>query len=334
MTIPHNSAYNKFLSEYMLSTYTVDAMHDGMRADIFLSLQCSFMSRSRLKQKIQQGESLLNNRSHSASKRIREGDVFTVYWKKEGMHMHQACVPEIVYEDEYCLAVNKKAGQPVHPTGRKQSGTLIQDIHYYYQDEIRQSLESGSSDFYPRLINRLDVFTSGIVLVSKRGIHYSAFQKLLCEGGFSKEYCALVEGVIPDNAITLDKPIGPDTESVISLKKAVCANGQSSRTDITVIKRFPKHTLLRAYLFTGRQHQIRVHLSDYGYPVVGDLLYKDEKLFLQYYKNDFSCEGLPERHCLHAERMTFVHPLTNEKIQLYAEIPEDMDKIINTIKNT
>jgi len=318
----------KFLSDYLKSEFRVDKEHEGMRADAFLALQADFLSRTRLKQKIQQGESLLNGRNHSASKRIRQGDIFAVTWRKTDDRTPPP-EPDILYEDEYMLGVHKPAGTAVHPTGRKQSGTLIQGIFEYFKEDILRSLEQeDEKEFYPRLINRLDLFTSGVVLVAKRREFFIAMQKLLVRKDIEKQYTAFVEGIVDPAEGVIDLPLGPDEESEIYMKQCVRQDGQESVTRYKVIEYIDDHTLMHAWPVTGRQHQIRVHCAHIGHPVLGDLIYKDESLFLEYYKNGCSTDGLPQRQALHAGSVNFTHPYTDKPVTITAPLPDDFNRII------
>jgi 23S rRNA pseudouridine1911/1915/1917 synthase len=235
----------------------------------------------------------------------------------------------ILYEDDFLVAVNKPPGVATHPMGRTQSGTVIQSARQLYAPRIRESLNQGDCGFYPSLVNRLDTFTSGIVLIAKTRAALLSLQDLAARALISKEYIALVEGnVAPDEGrITL--PIGRDLASTVRVKMAARPDGLPSVTAYRVRRRLPAHTLLSAFPLTGRQHQIRVHLAALGHPVWGDLLYKDERVFLRYQRNaGVLDESLPARQCLHAERVTFTHPMTRALITISAPVPPDFLDIV------
>lgn len=315
---------SRLFSDYITSEFTAEKKHEGMRADVFLAAKADFLSRTRLKQKIQQGQSLLNGRRHSASKRVRKGDIFSVTWRRRDDRPPPP-EPDILYEDTYLLAVNKPAGTAVHPTGRKQSGTIIQSVCQHYRDRILSSLENrDEKEFYPRLINRLDLFTSGIVLVAKHKDTFVKAQKLIAAGRITKRYTAVAEGLVKPAQGTVQLPLGRDEQSDIYIRQSVREDGLPSETRYHVIEWMDSCTLLHAWPVTGRQHQIRVHLAELGHPVCGDLIYKDEKLFKTYYRNGCSTEGLPARHALHAEQVDFTHPCTGEPVTVTAPVPADM----------
>lgn len=321
---------SRFLSDYLETEYTVAREHEGMRADAYLALHVEFFSRTRLKQKIQEGQTLLNGHSHNASRRVRVGDVFKVVWRKVDDRLPPPD-PVILYEDDYILAADKPAGMAVHPTGRKQSGTLIQGVHAYCREQILASLEDERTDFYPRLINRLDLFTSGIVLVAKRKDVFVRFQEQQVMNGFAKRYLVITEGRLAQDEGEIDAPIGRDEASVIFIKMTVREDGLPSRTRYRVRERLREHTVLEAWPITGRQHQLRVHFCHIGHPVWGDLIYKDEALFLRYYDQEFRLEGLPPRHALHAEYLAFQHACTGELVEITSPVPGDFTNIIQSV---
>lgn len=300
----------------------------GLRADVFLSRELPYLSRTRIRQKIQMGESLLNGRRYSTATRLREGDEISISWRGLPERSPGADL-EILYEDGHILAVNKPAGVASHPMGKRQAGTVVQFARLRYRESIRDSLERGDMSFYPTLVNRLDVFTSGIVILAMTHPVHIAMQALAAQRLISREYIALVEGEIDDDEGMIDLPIGQDTSSRVRVKMACRRGGKESATRYAVIERLPGHTLIRVMPLTGRQHQIRVHLAAIGHPVRGDLLYKDESLFLAAQQMN---GPLPSRHFLHARRASFSHPVTGTRIIIEAPIPPDFEAIVNRLR--
>ena len=314
------------------SCLRVDDTSSGIRADAFLCRELPFLSRTRVRQKIQMGESLLNGRRYASSTRLREGDLITLQWRGVPDRSPQPPL-QVLYEDEYLLAVNKPAGVASHPMGRAQSGTVIQSARQLYAREIQDSLSHGDGSFYPSLVNRLDTFTSGIVLIAKARETLLALQALAARALISKEYAACVEGRLAQDEGRIDLPIGRDSSSAIRVKMAVRPDGLPSVTDYRVRRRLPRHTLLAAFPQNGRQHQIRVHLAALGHPVCGDLLYIDEGLFLRYQRNGGILDDtLPSRHCLHAERVAFIHPVTKSLLTISAPLPADFLEILEHLE--
>ena len=237
----------------------------------------------------------------------------------------------IVYEDEHILVINKAAGVLMHPTSTVRDHTLANGVLYYYQETHQHY------DFHP--VHRLDKDTSGIVIIAKTSVVQHAFDKK--HTPFYKTYDAIVEGKLPSVPLTINWPIGRKPGSII---ERYCTNeGKPARTDITVISHNTRpivdkspiidsntiigsnnmadgncethFTHVQCLLHTGRTHQIRVHVSQLGYPLAGDDLYGGHLDYIQ-------------RQALHAARVSFHHPMTNEWLELSADMPQDMKDLI------
>ncbi len=313
------------------SVLIVDARSDGLRADAYLSRELPFLSRGRVRQKIQMGESLLNGRRYSTATRLRSGDRITVAWRGPPDLRRASSVP-VLFEDDFLLALDKPAGMVSHPVGRKQTGTLVQFARERSAREIRASLTQGDMSRYPTLVNRLDAGTSGIVLVAKTQAMHKAMQALMTGRQLSKEYIALVEGRMAEDRGRIELPLGPDETSSVRLKMTVRPDGLPSVTTYEVLWIYAAHSLVRASPLTGRQHQIRVHLASQGHPVAGDLLYRDERMFLDHVNARGGENEAPARHCLHASRMEFVHPVTGARIRIHAPMPENFLSILAALE--
>ncbi|MDU4572157.1 RluA family pseudouridine synthase [Veillonella sp.] len=242
---------------------------------------------------------------------------------------------DIIYEDEHILVINKAAGVLMHPTSTVRDHTLANGVLYYYQETHQHY------DFHP--VHRLDKDTSGIVIIAKTSVVQHAFDKKHTH--FHKSYDAIVEGKLPAVPLTINWPIGRKPGSII---ERCCTNeGKPARTDITVIshnsinssntivygspisdsntiigsnnmsdRNCEQHfTHVQCLLHTGRTHQIRVHVSQLGYPLAGDDLYGGHLDYIQ-------------RQALHAARVSFHHPMTNEWLELSADMPQDMKDLI------
>ena len=238
---------------------------------------------------------------------------------------------DIIYEDEHILVINKAAGVLMHPTSTVRDHTLANGVLYYYQETHQHY------DFHP--VHRLDKDTSGIVIIAKTSVVQHSFDKKHTH--FYKTYDAIVEGKLPAVPLTINWPIGRKPGSII---ERYCTNeGKPARTDITVISHNTRpivdkspiidsntiigsnnmtdgncemhFTHVQCLLHTGRTHQIRVHVSQLGYPLAGDDLYGGHLDYIQ-------------RQALHAARVSFHHPMTNEWLELSADMPQDMKDII------
>ena len=238
---------------------------------------------------------------------------------------------DIVYEDEHILVINKAAGVLMHPTSTVRDHTLANGVLYYYQETHQHY------DFHP--VHRLDKDTSGIVIIAKTSVVQHAFDKKHTH--FYKTYDAIVEGKLPAVPLTINWPIGRKPGSII--QRYCTTEGKPARTDITVISHNTRpivdkspiidsntiigsnnmadencethFTHVQCLLHTGRTHQIRVHVSQLGYPLAGDDLYGGHLDYIQ-------------RQALHAARVSFHHPITNEWLELSADMPQDMKDLI------
>jgi 23S rRNA pseudouridine1911/1915/1917 synthase len=319
--------------EIVSSWMQVGAAWAGLRADAFLFHELPVVSRTRIRQKVQTGEALLNGHRFSTSTRLRAGDRIRMTWR--GTPVPDAGPDfQVLYEDEDLMVVNKPAGIATHPMGRRQAGTVVQFARRRLEARIRASLERGDRSFYPTVVNRLDVQTSGIVILAlTRGVH-KQMQAMAAARVVRREYLALVEGRIREDEGLIDLPIGFDLASPVRLKMACRPDGKESRTRYEVAERLPAHTLVRVFPQTGRQHQIRVHFAAIGHPVAGDLLYKDESRFLaeqEQTRSPAGTVGAPRpaaRHGLHARRVGFTHPVTGAELSVEAEIPGDFAAMI------
>ena len=238
---------------------------------------------------------------------------------------------DIVYEDEHILVINKAAGVLMHPTSTVRDHTLANGVLYYYKKTHQHY------DFHP--VHRLDKDTSGIVIIAKTSVVQHAFDKKHIH--FHKSYDAIVEGKLPAVPLTINWPIGRKPGSII--ERYCTTEGKPARTDITVISHNTRpivdkspiidsntiigsnnmadgncethFTHVQCLLHTGRTHQIRVHVSQLGYPLAGDDLYGGHLDYIQ-------------RQALHAARVSFHHPMTNEWLELSADMPQDMKDLI------
>ena len=238
---------------------------------------------------------------------------------------------DIVYEDEHILVINKAAGVLMHPTSTVRDHTLANGVLYYYQETHQHY------DFHP--VHRLDKDTSGIVIIAKTSVVQHAFDKKHTH--FHKSYDAIVEGKLPAVPLTINWPIGRKPGSII--ERYCTTEGKPARTDITVISHNTRpivdkspiidsntiigsnnmadgncethFTHVQCLLHTGRTHQIRVHVSQLGYPLAGDDLYGGHLDYIQ-------------RQALHAARVSFHHPMTNEWLELSAAMPKDMKDLL------
>lgn len=318
----------------MRAHYDAGPEHVGLRADVFLALVAPSLSRSRIKRIIQTGEALVNGHRLASSTRMRAGDSLEVRWRDDDDTTASAAGSLVIlYEDEHLLAIDKPAGMAVHPVGRKQTGSLIQAVRERYAGEIGASLARGDGGFYPGLAHRLDLFTSGVVLVAKDRAALVAMQRAVAAGRVGKRYLAIVGGELAQERGVIEAPIGAAEGSAVRIRRAVRPDGLPALTEWQVRERLRGHTLAVVQPRTGRQHQIRVHFASIGHPVWGDLIYGDERLFLRYCANGCRLdETLPPRQALHAEALTFRHPASGRLVEIVSLMPADFGRILESLR--
>lgn len=211
----------------------------------------------------------------------------------------------ILYEDESLLVINKPPFLPVHPSSSHFTDTLSNGVQYYFN--------SIGFKHKVRLVNRLDKDTSGIVIFAKNTYIQESLIEQMRKNIFHKEYIALVEGNLESEKGTINVPIARKTGSII--EREVNPNGDIAITHFEKIKKYDGFTMVRFIIETGRTHQIRVHSKHIGHSIIGDTLYGNPS-------------SLINRQALHAYKVSFIHPITNKKIEFKADIPEDMNKLI------
>jgi len=222
---------------------------------------------------------------------------------------------DIIYEDDFMIAVNKPPNMPSHPSINHFDDTLANLVVTYFRNNNIKS-------FY-RAVNRLDKNTSGIVLVAKDKIISARLNDMMKRGEIKKTYIAVVRGNIENFAKETNRIIAPIRREHDSIIKRVCApDGDYAETEFKLLKSNDKASVLEVYPKTGRTHQIRLHFCLVGFPLLGEDLYCENNINFDYQIN---------RHALHAYSLEFNHPQNNKKINISCEIPEDMASIINKI---
>ena len=278
------------------------------RIDSFLANQKEGLSRVAVQRLIEQEKILVKGKKTKPSYKIQEKDEITVEEEKpKEIELKAQDIPvEIIYEDTDIIVVNKPKGMVVHPANGNPDGTLVNAIMAICKD----SLSGIGGEIRPGIVHRIDKDTSGILMIAKNDKAHINLSEQIKNHEVQKTYIAMVRGMVKENEATINMPIGRSTRD--RKKMAVTQNGKQAITHFKVIKRFPSHncTLLEVKIETGRTHQIRVHLSQIGYPIIGDSVYSNGK-------NEWGIQG----QCLHAKNLQFKHPSTGEEIFLEAELP-------------
>ena len=301
-----------------MEKYIVKSDEQGKRLDTYISSQSEKITRTSAQRLIEQGNILVNGKKQKVAYKIAENDVITVeHEEPKQIELKAQKIPiEVIYEDADIIVVNKPKGMVVHPANGNPDGTLVNAI----MDICKDSLSGIGGEIRPGIVHRLDKDTSGLLIVAKNDMAHVKMSEQIKNHEVKKTYIALVRGVIKENEATIDMPIGRSRTD--RKKMAVAKDGKNAVTHIKVLKRYDKYTLLEINIETGRTHQIRVHLSHIGYPIIGDYTYSNGK-------NEFGVEG----QCLHAKSLEFKHPITKKEMKLEAPLPKYFQDIINKLDN-
>ena len=285
------------------------------RIDAYISENTDY-SRTAVQRLIEENKITVNGKKEKASYKVQIGDKIEIEEEpaKEIELKAQDIPLEILYEDNDIIVVNKPKGMVVHPANGNPDGTLVNAIMSICKD----SLSGIGGEIRPGIVHRLDKNTSGAIIIAKNDKAHINLSEQLRNHEIKKTYIALVRGVVKENNATINMPIGRSKKD--RKKMDVDKNGKDAITHFKVLKRYSNCSLLEINIETGRTHQIRVHLSHIGYPIIGDEVYSNGK-------NKWNIEG----QCLHAKSLDFVHPITGEKMHIEAELPEYFQKILEDL---
>lgn len=289
----------------------------NIRIDAYLSKKDEDISRVAIQRLIKEEKILVNNKKIKVSYKVQPNDTITMEEEKpKEISLKAQDIPvEVIYEDSDIIVVNKPKGMVVHPANGNPDGTLVNSL----MAMCKGSLSGIGGEIRPGIVHRLDKDTSGILIVAKNDKSHINLSEQIKNHEIEKTYIALVKGFVKENEATINMPIGRSTKD--RKKMAVVRNGKEAITHFKVIKRYKNYTLLEVKIETGRTHQIRVHLTQIGYPIVGDTTYSNGK-------NEWGVVG----QCLHAKSLKFKHPITGKEMFLEAEIPEYFSNIIKDLE--
>ena len=299
-----------------METYIVKQEDQGKRLDIYISNQNNDLTRPAVQRLIEQEKILVNGKKRKVAYKVTEGDMVIIEETEAQMiELKAQEIPiDIIYEDSDIIVVNKPKGMVVHPANGNPDGTLVNAIMAICKD----SLSGIGGEIRPGIVHRLDKDTSGLLIVAKNDKAHVNMSEQIKNHEVKKTYIALVRGIVKENEATIDMPIGRSRSD--RKKMAVDKNGRNAVTHIKVLKRYDKYTLLEINIETGRTHQIRVHLSHIGYPIIGDYIYSNGK-------NEFGVIG----QCLHAKCLEFKHPVTGKEMKLEAPLPDYFEDILKKL---
>lgn len=299
-------------------SFTIDSDSAGIRIDRFLVDRMDGFTRSALQHLIDGGNVAVCGIQIAKNYKCKYGDdvVVTVPQAKPLDVVAQDIPLDIVYEDEHLLVVNKKKGMVVHPANGNYDGTLVNALMYHCGD----SLSGINGVIRPGIVHRIDKDTSGLLIVAKSDVAHIGLAQQIKEHSFTREYEAVVYGKIKENDGTVNAPIGRNPRDRKKMA-VVAANSKPAVTHYRVVAQYNGFTHINCVLETGRTHQIRVHMAYIGHPVAGDAVYGPRKVITEL-----------NGQCLHAKKIGFVHPVTNEYMEFESELPDYFIHFLNKLK--
>ena len=294
-----------------------EATDEGARVDKWLTLQDEVdLTRSAVAKLIEQGSVLVNGKTASKSTKLSKGDTVIIEIPDPvDLKVEAQDIPiEIVYQDDDLLVVNKPQGMVVHPAPGNPDGTLVNALLF----KCKGQLSSINGVIRPGIVHRIDKNTSGLLIVAKNDFSHNKLAEQIKAHSFTREYEAVSVGRFKDSVGTVDPPIGRDKND----RKRMCVTPLNSKNAVThyeVLEEMGNYSYVRFKLETGRTHQIRVHSSHIGHPILGDDVYG---------KSYKGCKG----QCLHARKIGFIHPSTGEYLEFTSDLPEYFTKILNSLR--
>lgn len=288
--------------------WTIENKYSQMMLRDYLLDVLQFSKRIVIRAKSEGGQILINGELKTVRYIIQTGDLLEVKLppeKKSDFITIENIPLQIMYEDEFFLIINKEAGMPTIPSRLHTSGTIANALLYYYK--------KNNIPYTIHTVTRLDKDTSGLVLIAKHQYSHSLFSTMQRKNEINRKYIAIVHGNVDIKEGIINAPIGRKVDSII--ERVVTDEGQEAITHYDVTEETANYTVVEVELVTGRTHQIRVHFSHIGHPLVGDDLYGGQKKLI-------------DRQALHCSEIGFIHPFTNEEMTFRSKPPNEMMKLI------
>lgn len=301
-----------------LQQMMVEEEDQNKRIDKYLSERISEVSRSYAQKILEDGLVKVNGKIVKQNYKVKTDDIVDIEIPEpERLEVKAEAIElDIVYEDDDLLVVNKPQGMVVHPAAGNYTGTLVNAL----MEHCGSNLSAINGIIRPGIVHRIDKDTSGLLLVAKNNQAHIHLSRQIKEHTLTRKYAAIVYGNIKNDAGTINIPIGRHPTDRKKMSVAT-RNGREAITHFTVIERFGSYTYIECRLETGRTHQIRVHMSHIGHPIIGDPVYGPKK-------DKFNLKG----QALHAKIIGFMHPVTQEYMEFEAEPPAYFDRILEMLR--
>ena len=301
----------------MTNTYTIKAQESGERIDALLAQEIDEITRSQVVRLIEQGAVTLRCAPIKKNHRVTAGEIFVVEIPEvEETEILAENIPlDIAFEDDDLVVVNKPRGMVVHPAPGHAGGTLVNALLWH----CGESLSGIGGEKRPGIVHRIDMDTSGLLIVAKNDYAHRFLSAQLADHSLSRTYEAVVCGRLKDDEGVIDAPLGrhPNDRKRMAVTER---NSKNAVTHYEVIERYDGYTHVRCRLETGRTHQIRVHMAYIGHPLLGDMVYGRKRVE----------KGL-EGQCLHARTLCFIHPRTNELCEVTSELPDYFTEVLSRL---
>ncbi|NLZ93200.1 MAG: RluA family pseudouridine synthase [Firmicutes bacterium] len=299
-------------------TFEIDNQLAGERLDLAVTALMPDLTRARVQKLILAGHVLVNNVERKANYRVREGEKvdITIPTVKASPLQAQAIPLEILYEDKSLLVINKPKGMVVHPAAGHTGGTLVNALLHHCQD-----LSGIGGEARPGIVHRLDKDTSGVIVIAKNDQAHTELAKQFKQHSVTREYVAIVHGRLTTKQGTINAAIARHPQERKKMAVTQSERGRWAVTHFKVLELFKDYTYLALRLETGRTHQIRVHLSSIGHPVVGDPVYGHKK-------QKFKLQG----QALHARLLGFFHPIDGHYLEFHSEPPTEFQELLDELR--
>ncbi len=299
-------------------TFTVEDADVKMRIDKYLTEQLEDFSRSRIQKLLDEQQVLVNEKIVKSNYKLCHNDVVEISIPDAvEIDIPAEDIPlNIVYEDDDVIVINKPKGMVVHPAPGHYTGTLVNALMHHCKD----NLSGINGELRPGIVHRIDMDTTGLLVVCKNDFAHNCIADQLKEHTSTRRYHAIVYNSIKDEEGVVNAPIGRDA---LDRKKMAInhKNGRDAVTHYKVLKRLGNYTYIECQLETGRTHQIRVHMTSIGHPLLGDEVYGPK-----------NCPYNLQGQTLHAKTLGFVHPSTGEYMEFDSELPEYFTKLLNILE--